>query len=156
MSHLPKLVPVRRLAAIAAVTFVILGLSAAAHASTAAPTTQPLSLDNTNSCTVPAGYTYDRVTLSTSCGSPGFLYHLKLPADNINVCTILGGYTYDRVTSALDTCNPTGFAFLYHMRVPVTGLWACTLPAGWTYTTTESALDTCNPSGFATMYRLTP
>ncbi|MBO4205557.1 S8 family serine peptidase [Micromonospora echinofusca] len=115
------------------------------------------NLDGTWACSVPAGYTWDRVTNDLNrCNPSGwaYTYHLRAPADNITVCSVPSGYTWDRVTNDLSVCSPSNFAYSYHLRVPAVGLWACSVPSGWSYSQTMNQLSVCSPSNFANSYRL--
>ncbi|WDZ82623.1 S8 family peptidase [Micromonospora cathayae] len=115
------------------------------------------NLDNTWACSVPAGYTYDRVTNDLNRCNPGgwaYTYRLRAPADSITVCSVPAGFTYDRVTNDLNVCNPSSFAYSYRIRVPVVGLWACSVPAGFSYSQSSNNLNVCHPSGFAYSYLL--
>lgn len=131
--------------------------SASKTGSTSFSWTVTQNLDNTWACSVPAGYTHDRVTNDLNRCNPGgwaYTYRLRAPADNITVCSVPSGYTWERVSNDLSVCNPSGFAYSYRMRVPVNGLWACSVPPGWGYSQTQNQLSVCNPSGFAYSYRL--
>jgi hypothetical protein len=140
-----------------AVLALLLGLSGGLTATATAAQTGQTGLDNTWACSVPAGYTYDRVTSQlNTCGS-GFhsYYHLRAPQDNIWVCYVLPGYTYDQASNQLNVCNSSGFANSYRMRVGQDNIWACSLPNGsLTYDRVANQLNVCNPSGFANSYHL--
>ncbi len=116
------------------------------------------NLDGTWACSVPAGYTYDRVVNELNTCVPGSFanrYHIRAPQDNIYVCAIpASGFTYDRVVNQLNVCSPSSFANSYNIRVPVTGLWACSVPPGFTYTQVANQLNVCSPSSFANSYLL--
>lgn len=69
---------------------------------------------------MPAGFTWDRVTLELGvCSPPGtfaFRYHVEAPADGLTVCAIPSGFTFDRVTSQLGVCAPGNFAYSHLLK----------------------------------------
>jgi hypothetical protein len=117
-----------------------------------APVRPASAADGDWACSVPAGYTYDRMDRYLQCGS-GYIYHLRVPADGLWACTVSEGFTHDRADLAFQ-CNPRDSrATIYHIRRPVSGLWACSVPPGFSYDATYMSYD-CRPFSYQTMYRL--
>ncbi|SCL25703.1 Serine protease, subtilisin family [Micromonospora nigra] len=115
------------------------------------------NLDNTWACSVPAGYTWDRVTNDLNNCNPGgwaYTYRLRAPANNITVCSVPSGYTWDRVTNDLSVCSPSSFAYSYRMRVPADNITVCSVPSGYTWDRVTNDLSVCSPSSFAYSYRM--
>lgn len=116
------------------------------------------NLDGTWACSIPAGYTWDRVISQLNVCSPsGFAnsYHLRAPANNIYVCSVPSGYVWDRVQNQLNVCSPSGFANSYHMRVPSDNIYVCSIPSsGFTWDRVQNQLNICSPSGFANSYNI--
>ena len=115
------------------------------------------NLDNTWACSVPAGYTYDRVQSQLNVCVPGNFansYHLRAPADNIFTCNVPSGFTYDRVVSNLNVCSPNNFANSYNIRAPADNISTCNVPSGFTYDRVVSNLNVCSPNNFANSYNI--
>ncbi|HXM55167.1 MAG TPA: hypothetical protein VOB72_07230 [Candidatus Dormibacteraeota bacterium] len=106
-----------------------------------------------NSCSVPAGWTYDSVSGTLGCGS-GIqpLYHVVAPQDNEWACTVPAGFTYDQV-SATTGCSMGGIVTWFHLRVAGDAMWACTVPAGFTYDQV-SATTGCSSGGIVSWFHL--
>jgi hypothetical protein len=111
------------------------------------------SLDGTNACSVPAGYTYDIASsqLGGPCNPRGFatVYHLRLPVEGLMACTVPAGFTYDIAQQTLNQCAVGASAVAYHLRVPAAGMWACTVPPGFHADALVNQLNVCTPFAFA-------
>jgi hypothetical protein len=104
-------------------------------------------------CGVPAGYTYDQVSVTIGCGG-GLVaqYHVVVPQDSRWTCSVPLGFVHDQV-SVTTSCGTSGLSTQYHLRVAGDFVWSCSVPAGFTYdrvTTTTS----CATSGLSTQVEL--
>ncbi|MDT0344466.1 hypothetical protein [Streptomyces litchfieldiae] len=94
----------------------VVGTALAPATATAAPAPQDVS-PSYLSCTVPRGYTYTSVSLTTTCSTSGLspLYNVVTPRTGLWACTVPAGFTYTSVSSTI-VCTTSGMGNIYLLR----------------------------------------
>jgi hypothetical protein len=141
----------------AAATLALAGALAVLVAAISPMAAQAQSIDNTWSCSVPSGATWDLTEFRLPCSTDGIShkhsFHLRTPVDNLWACSVPAGFTWDRDISQFQRCSMYAEAPLYHLRKPGDLVSACTVPNGFTYDVV-SVSSNCTVDGAGLLYRL--